>query len=101
MAVSRAMRSLLHLRNLEEEQSRRALESALAELRWLKQAVAATSDWDRRGRQLIESSAHTGELPDRLAGLEDRRAAGRRAAALTPRVTAGELEVDALRQEFL
>jgi hypothetical protein len=40
-------------------------------------------------------------LPDRLAGLEETRAAGRHASALAPRIAAAELDVVALRREFL
>jgi hypothetical protein len=40
-------------------------------------------------------------LPDRLAGLEETRAADRQAAVLAPRIADAELDVVALRQEFL
>jgi hypothetical protein len=40
-------------------------------------------------------------LIDRLAGLEETRAAGRHAAALAPRIADAELDVIALRREFL
>ncbi|MGA3263213.1 MAG: hypothetical protein ABSC47_04120 [Terracidiphilus sp.] len=101
MAVSRALRRLLRIRDLEEEQGRLALESALGELRHLENALAATVDRARRGRQLVGASAYSGELPDRLAGLEETRAAGRHATALRPRIADAELDVVALRQEFL
>ena len=101
MAVSRALRRLLRIRDLEEEQGRLALESALGELRHLENALAAAVERDRRGRRLVEASARTGELPDRLAGLEETRAAGRRSAALGEWIADAELDVAALRQEFL
>jgi hypothetical protein len=101
MAVSRALRRLLHIRGIEEEQSRLALESALSELNRLERALASTAERDRRGRQLIGGSALTGELADRLAGLEEGCAAGRQRAALTPMIAEAELEVTALRREFL
>ncbi|MGD0901421.1 MAG: hypothetical protein ABR924_00640 [Terracidiphilus sp.] len=101
MAVSRGLRRLLGIRIIEEEQSRLALESALAELNRLKRALAATVERDRRGRRLVEASARTGELADRLAGLEEGRAASRHAAALAPRIANAELDVAELRQEFL
>ena len=41
MAISRALRRLLRIRNLEEEQSRLAVESALVELRRLEHALRA------------------------------------------------------------
>lgn len=101
MAVSNALRQLLRIRELEEEQSRLALESALGELRRLEQALEASAQWDRRGRGLVEASARSGRLTDRLAGLEESRAAARLKAALTPRIALGEEEVSELRQEFL
>ena len=101
MAVSRALRRLLRIRDLEEEQSRLALESALGELNRLEHALGATVERDRRGRRLVETSVRTGQLPDRLAGLEETRAASRHAAALGPRIEAVEEEVTALRLEFL
>jgi hypothetical protein len=101
MAVSRSLRRLLRIRDLEEEQGRLALESALGELRQLENALAASVERDRRGRRLVESSVRSGELPDRLAGLEETRAAGRRATALGPRIADAQLDAIALRREFL
>jgi hypothetical protein len=101
MAVSRALRRLLRIRELEEEQSRLALESSLGELRRLQHALAATTERDRLGRRLVDASARTGELTDRLAGLEETRAAIRQAEVITPRVEAKEYEVMELRQAFI
>ena len=101
MAVSRSLRRLLRIRCLEEEQGRLAVESALGELRHLENAFSTAVERDRRGRLLVGSSAYTGELPDRLAGLEESRAAGRRVRALAPRIADAELDVEALREEFL
>jgi hypothetical protein len=101
MAVSRTLRRLLRVLNLQEEQSKLALESGIAGLRRLEQAVEATSDQARAGRCLVHASAQTGELPDRLAGLEETRAANRRALALASRIAAAQSEVASLRQEFL
>jgi flagellar biosynthesis chaperone FliJ len=101
MTVSPALRRLLRIRDLEEEQSRLALESALGELHRLKHALAATAELSRRGKRLVGASAQTGELPDRLAGLEEMRSATRRVAALAPRIADAELDVAKLRQEFL
>ena len=101
MAVSRSMRRLLRIRNLEEEQGRIELESALGELRRLENALKATVERAHRGRVLVGMSARSGELPDRLAGLEETRTAGRYRAALVPRIADAELDVVALRQEYL
>jgi flagellar biosynthesis chaperone FliJ len=101
MAVSRALRRLLRIRDLEEEQKRLALESALGELHSMEQAMDAAESRSRRGRRLVGDSAHSGALPDRLAGLEETRAAGRHATALEPRFAAMEDQVAELREAFL
>jgi flagellar biosynthesis chaperone FliJ len=101
MAVSRALRRLLRIRELEEEQSRLALESALGELHRLEHALAATFERGRRGRNLVQSSIQTGQLTDRLAGFEETRSAGFHAAALEPRIDGMGVEVTDRRQEFL
>lgn len=101
MAASRALRRLLRIRDLEEEQCRLALESALGELANLENALKAAVERERRGRRLVEASARTGELPDRLAGIEETHAADRLFAFIEPRIAAKEEEVVARRQEFL
>jgi hypothetical protein len=101
MAVSRALRRLLRIRELQEEQSRLALESALGELHRLEHALTATFARDRRGRSLIQASAQTGHLTDRLAGLEETRSASLHAAALRPRIDGMGEEVTDRRLEFL
>ena len=82
MAVSRALRRLLRILTIEEEQCRLALESALGELRLFERALSETGNQARNGRRLVRASARSGELPDRLAGIEETHAADRRAAAL-------------------
>jgi hypothetical protein len=101
MAVSRALRRLLRIRDLEEEQSKLALESAVGELNRLEYALTATAERDRRGRRLVDASALSGELRDRLAGIEETRTAERHAAALEPRIEAKKDHVLALREAFL
>jgi hypothetical protein len=49
----------------------------------------------------VNASAATGELPDRLAGLEEVEAADRWQRGLTPRIAEGEREVAGLRAEYL
>jgi hypothetical protein len=101
MAVSRALRRLLRIRELQEEQSRLALESALGELHRLEHALATTFERERRGRSLVLASAQTNELPDRLAGLEETRSASLHAAALGPAIDGMGEEVTDRRQVFL
>jgi len=101
MAVSRALRRLLRVRDLEEEQSRLALESALGELHRLEQALTAAFERERRGRRLVESGVQTGQLADRLAGFEETRSASSHALILQPRIRSKNEEVSERRQEFL
>jgi hypothetical protein len=91
----------LRIRDVEEEQSRQALEFAICELNRLESALAATVERELRGRRLVDASARTGQLPDRLAGLEETRSASRHAAMLEPKIKTGEEEVLARRQRFL
>jgi hypothetical protein len=101
MAVSRALRRLLRIRDLEEEQSQLALEFALGEFNRLELALTTAVERGLQGRRLVEASARTGQLPDRLAGIEETRSAGRHVLMLEPKIKAGEEEVTARRQEFL
>jgi flagellar biosynthesis chaperone FliJ len=101
MAVSRAMRRLMQVRVLEEELREAALESAVGDLRRMELALVAAKERERSGRQQVTASAKTGELVDRIAGLEETRAALRHGAALKPRIAEAELEVARRRQEFL
>jgi hypothetical protein len=105
MAVSRPMRRLLRVLHIQEEQSRTALESAVADLDRLEQAQAATEERSRAGRQLVAMSALHGQivqqLVDRLAGLEETLAASRAAAVLAKYTAEAEERVAARRVEFL
>jgi hypothetical protein len=95
------MRRLLRIRNMEEEQCRLALESALGELSRLEHALTSASERERWGRRLVAAGVRGGELLDRVAGLEETHAAGRHAAALVPRIREGALDVAALREQFI
>jgi hypothetical protein len=101
MPVSRAMRRLLRVRELEEEQRKLALESAVGDLHRLESALVATGERDRRGRSLVSTSAQSGQLPDRLAGIEETCTAIRFRAVLEPRIADEKLEVDQLREEYI
>ena len=101
MAISRAIRRLKQVRELEEELSQAALESAVGGLRRMESALVAAEERERIGRRQVTASATTGELVDRIAGLEETRAALRHGAALRPRIAEAELEVARRRQVFL
>lgn len=101
MAVPRSLRRLLRVLEIEEEQRRAELEAGLGELGRFNRALHATANRDRGGRALVASSAFSGDVQDRLAGLEETRTAQRVEAALKPRTAAAERQAAALRQEFL
>jgi flagellar biosynthesis chaperone FliJ len=101
MAVSRSLRRTLEVRALEEELSQAALEEALSSLRLLEGALQAARERERSGRRHVTASAASADAADRIAGLEETRAASRRAAALKPRIAEMEDVVAARRAEFL
>jgi hypothetical protein len=95
------MRRLLRIRELGEDQSRLALESALGELNQLEAAFRATAQRGRRGRRLLSASVQTGNLLDRVVGLEETRTSGLVGEALLNRVAVAESHVVELRGELL
>ena len=101
MAIPRNMRRLLHVLEIEEEQRRAEMESALGDLHRLERALEAAEEREREGRRLVLASAVTGEIADRLAGLEESRAARRVGAALQPKIAETRAEASARRRDFL
>lgn len=105
MAVSRALRRLVRVLHMQEEQSRTALESALAELHRLERAQASAAERERGGRGLVALSTlspeATEQIVGRLAGLEESLAASRAAAALTVRSAQAAQDASLCREEFL
>ena len=101
MPVSHALRRLIRVRELEEETGRLALDSAVAERSRLNHALDLVSQRERNGRALIALSARSGELSDRLAGLEEARIAHRLKEVLSERIAAAELEVSERRESYL
>jgi hypothetical protein len=63
--------------------------------------LTRSGERERSGRRLVAASAVTGEVTDRIAGLEETRAAKRIAAALAPRIAEAEQAVNERRSEFL
>jgi len=101
VAVPRGLRRLLEVRELEEELKKAALEEALSDLRLLRAALEEARERERSGRRRVTASAASRDVADRIAGLEETRAAGRYAAALAPRIAGKEREVASWRQEYL
>lgn len=101
MPVSRALRRLLRVRQLEEDQQRLALESGLSELHHLQELLAHSQQRERRGRQLVTASCCTCELADRLAGIEESRSALQQAGLLENRIAKASERVGELREVYL
>jgi hypothetical protein len=101
MAVSRGMRRLLQVLEIQEEECRAAMELARAEMKRLQQALTWSVERERGGRRLVAVSAATGEIADRIAGIEETHVAKRIATALAPRIAESESAVNARQQEFL
>lgn len=100
-AAAKPMRRLLRVLELEEEQARRLLEAATAELRQLERARASALERARCGRALVATSAASGQLADRIAGLEETRLGQRAVLALTPHIAGARSRVEARREEFI
>jgi hypothetical protein len=101
VAVSRGLRRLLRVRELEEEQCRLALEAASSDLNKLRAALEAAIERGRRGSRLISASAGSLESTDRLAGIQEIRTGDRFAEILMPRIAEQEKQVAARREEFM
>ena len=101
MASGRLTERVVRIRQMEEDESRRVLDLALAELAQLELGLRTSQQRERAGRGLVAASATSGEIADRIAGMEESRSASRRSAALRLRIRAAEDAVASLRQEFL
>ena len=101
MAVSRAMRRLLQVLKIQEEECHAAMELARAELKLLEQALTSNVERERAGRRLLAASVASGEITDRIAAIEEARVAKHIAAALAPRIVELETAANVRQQEFL
>lgn len=101
MSASKILQRLCDIRQAEEEQSRTAMESAIAELQQLVTALMQIRERGRRARVLVASSVQNGEFVDRIAGLEEIQSAHRIAKTLTSKIETAESKVKEKRQRFL
>lgn len=101
MAASRAIRRLLDVLEIQEEECRAAMASARAELIELEQALVRSVERERGGRRLVIGSMVSGEVVDRVAGLEEVRTAKHAARALMTRIAEAEDAVEDTLREFL
>jgi len=101
MASQHLFERILRIREVEEEQSRRILEVGLAELAQLELALRTMQQRERAGRSLVNASAGSGEIADRIAGMEESRSASRWVVTLALRLRSQEAAVASLRQDYL
>jgi flagellar export protein FliJ len=101
VAISDSLRRLLHIRTLEEEQRKLALDSALAELHRLEGALGATRARERAGRSRIALSSRSGDAADRIAGLVECESARHRAQILEARISETTQRIGRSRDEYL
>lgn len=119
MPVSNALRRLLRIRDLEQEQHQRALESALSELRQLERALEQAAMRQRDGRtgftaSVLDRTPDRHQSPDLNSDRESYRkplemqsalvetAIGKRhALALAPRISRAAVQASLRQKEFL
>lgn len=101
MPVSHALSRLFVVRELEEEQCRSELESAVNERTQLQKALEFAVERIRKGGALIAQSAGSGELCDRIAGLEESRVAKLLSNVLCNRISAVESHVREHHENYL
>jgi hypothetical protein len=101
MGVSRTLQRLRRIRDIEEEQYRLKLESALGELHTLERARDSAGARERAGRQLVGASLESGEVADRQAGLVEAAAGKECGRVLARRIVTSEAQANRLREEFL
>lgn len=101
MPNSKPLSRLLRIRELEEEQSRRALEAALGEMNRIDSVLGKTAEQEKSGRRLVTHSVRTGDSTGLVAGLEESRLAHNRAESLKDELAAIERLAVQQREHFL
>jgi flagellar export protein FliJ len=101
MAASKSLERLLGIRQAEEERSQQELKAAIQELQRLELAHATTHERGKRARTLVASSAQTGEIMDRIAGLQEMATADRLKRMLLKKIDAARKDAQHNRQELL
>jgi hypothetical protein len=101
MGSARQFTRIVRIRQLAEDQGRRTMNLAIAELVELELALRTAKQREREGRSLVAASACSGDIADRVAGIEESRSASRKALSLAVRIRAAEETVAELRQDYL
>ena len=101
MPVSPGLKRLLRIRELEEELSQSALESAVSEREHFRRTLGLAIDRKRDGRSLWSQSVGAGELENRQVGLEEMGLAGRAAAFASMQLAEAERQLSERRESYL
>ncbi len=101
MAASKALHRLLGIRQAEEDYSQSEMKNAMAELQRLALAQETAYERGNRARALVASSAQTGELIDRIAGLQEMTTASRLQRVLVELIDAAKEKAEQKNQNLL
>lgn len=101
MGSARMFERVLRIRQMEEDEGRRRLDLAIAELSQLELELRRAKQRESAGRSLVAASAASGEIADRIAGMEESRSASRSAVALASRIRTAEDSLALLRRDYL
>ncbi|MBS1802983.1 MAG: hypothetical protein JST28_06420 [Acidobacteria bacterium] len=101
MSKANRLRRLCEIRRAEERNEALLLESAVSELRRIKEAIEAVRVRRIAGRALLQSSARSGELRDRITGIEEIAGASRLESALLNNKQLAEEHVHKVREQYL
>ena len=101
MPVSNALKRLLRIRELEQEQHRITLESALGELRLLEDALDRASARERDGRSSFSDSVRARELSECHSARVETMIGSHHTLALEPHIARAEAEASRRRHAFL
>ena len=101
MAARSALRRLVRLLEVQEEQEHRALQVALGAVQHLRRVHEQAMERERGGRRWMAAHAGSAEGMDRIAGLEEMRIARRSASEAARRIQAAEESARARREAYL
>jgi flagellar biosynthesis chaperone FliJ len=101
MVVRRVLQRLLRLRELEEEQSRLALEVAVLNRHRLAEELAAAADRQAFGRMTFVAAIPDGDTAGRTGGLFEMERASKERPRLEARLAAADAEVTRQREALL
>lgn len=101
MPIASSLRRLLRVREIEEEQHKSAMESALADVHQLDATLVSILSRARQGRGLLVQSAQNGDSSDWQAGIEEGRTASDLAILFSERRVSAVIELEEQRSMYL